>query len=75
MNGAREKEVQMKTERMGDANIIPQKNFKKLRKLKSNHGCETLPGIPDQCGTPERPRSTRTTNTHTHTSRTKPIRK
>lgn len=40
---------------MGDAIIIP-KN--KNKKIKSNHGCETLPGIPDQCRTPERPRST-----------------
>lgn len=40
------------------------KEIKYKWKIKSNHGCETLPGIPDQCRTLERPRKHTTTNTH-----------
>lgn len=60
--GRIQRERSLKTERMGDANIIPQKSNKP--KIKTNHGCETLPGIPDQCRTPERPQKHTTTNTH-----------
>lgn len=60
--GRIQRERSLKTERMGDANIIPQKSNK--QKIKTNHGCETLPGIPDQCRTPERPQKHTTTNTH-----------
>ena len=49
------------------------KRRKKKEEIKSNHGCETLPGIPDQCRTPERPRKA---HNHQHTpSRTKLIKK
>lgn len=37
---------------------------KKKKKSKQTRGCETLPGIPDQCRTPERPQKHTTTNTH-----------
>lgn len=51
---------------MGDANIIPQKSKKKQQQQQkeTNHGCETLPGISDQCRKPERPRKHTTNNTH-----------
>lgn len=43
--------------------------IKTNNKSKSNHSCETLPGIPDQCHTPERPRSTQPP-THTFWNQT-----
>ena len=73
----RERSRDIKTEEDGGCKYHSSKKKKKNRRkkeeTKSNHGCETLPGIPDQCRTPERPRKA---HNHQHTSsRTKLIKK
>lgn len=40
------------------------KEKKEWEITKTNRGCETLPGIPDQCRTPETPQKHTTTDTH-----------